>query len=190
MPVYELLCLSFASCCLPSNCLQAMADGLQSCLSPVQSISTPPLATSSSHSSWAGSCKGWQELARKGRYVTATGTTNHYIQNTLNAALRLNAAELVLSFTESQQHQVCWPPSIALPFLLGPAQQYREAPKLSSIWPHASSETAAAGTPVPQVCQHSSQQTGAGTATGSLEELGYILQSSLLQNWNKSTSLP
>lgn len=100
MPVYELLCLSFASCCLPSNCLQAMADGLQSCLSPVQSISTPPLATSSSHSSWAGSCKGWQELARKGRYVTATGTTNHYIQNTLNAALRLNAAELVLSFTE------------------------------------------------------------------------------------------
>lgn len=94
------------------------------------------------------------------------------------------------SLKESQQQQVCWPPSIALPFLLGPAQQYREAPKLSSMWPHASSETAAAGTPVPQVCQHSSQQTGAGTATGSLEELGYILQSSLLQNWNKSTSLP
>lgn len=40
MPAQELFCLSLASCCLPSNCLQAMADGLWSCLSPVQGIST------------------------------------------------------------------------------------------------------------------------------------------------------
>lgn len=42
-PVQE---LSLASCSV-----QAVADGLWSCLSPVQSISSPPLATSSSHSS-------------------------------------------------------------------------------------------------------------------------------------------
>jgi len=40
MPAQELLCPSLASSCLPSNCLQAMADGLWSCLSPVQSISS------------------------------------------------------------------------------------------------------------------------------------------------------
>lgn len=48
----------------------------------------------------------------------------HYIQSTLNAAWRLNAADwCCLSLEESQQPQPCWPPLIALPFV--PTQQHK-----------------------------------------------------------------
>lgn len=105
----------------------------------------------------------------------------HYIQNTLNSAWRLNAAELVLPLTGREPAT----PALLTTFNCSCFHAHTTA-QASGPTPLS----AAAEIPAAQVCSTDTNSTGAGVATGSLGEMGHMLQSFLLQNWNKSASLP
>lgn len=119
MLVQELLCLSLASCCLPSNCLQATAEGLQSCLSAVQSTLWPPAQAIPAEQAAARGWKSWQEKKEgmtgsnsdtekapyssdwpaslpphKGRYVTATGTARASQSEYLKCSLKIKCSRI------------------------------------------------------------------------------------------------
>ena len=121
-----------------------------------------PLATSWSHSSWAGSCEGWEELARKERCVTATGTTKASQSEYFKCSLKIKCSWTNAVFHQkkgSNTRSADHPPSL-FSFPPRPIQQHGEVPTPSSTGP------------------------------GSPQELGHILQPSLPQNCNKSVALP
>lgn len=128
----------------------------------------PSLATSSSHASWAGSCEGWEE-SKKGEGMEQE-PQEHHIQNTLNAAWRLNAAELVLPFTGREP---------AIPALLTTSN-------CSSLCTHT---TAQAGGPTPLLRQLQLEFLQHRFAAQIPTALGLVLQQVPWGKWDTSFSL-